>query len=243
MGHENEVVIVDDEEEEEEKEEQEQEQEGCDSIKTTAASAAASASVTKKKRGRGRKKKAPSAEEVSANVAVMQKRKRKRKQKHQSLLTAAAADEEEGLEEQGTMNGLACPTHNKQNPLSLFGMGLLHRLEEQAKQRKKRIVLGGSPNNNNNHAAPGEGAQKIRRKYCNEQAAAAPSHPYALDDRNIYNFKETQATSCFPRQSAQEACQVISMFGFILLGVLVMLAWSQACQVPWMVCFIFWLFW
>jgi hypothetical protein len=105
-------------------------------------------------------------------------------------------------------------------PMALFGMGLLHRLEQQAKLRKKRV--SSSPA----QCAPPEEAPAVlaptEKRHAKpwvvqQEKESSKSKRYALDDRCIFNFKETQASACFPRQSAQEACQVCFVFMHVLL--------------------------
>lgn len=96
------------------------------------------------------------------------------------------------------------PEHQGEASLSLFGMGLLHRLEQQAKQSRKRLT---------NSAKQKALADRKGLQGQNVRKTAAPEMQlqqrglYALDDRCIYNFKDAQASACFPRQSAHEACQ------------------------------------
>ena len=109
-----------------------------------------------------------------------------------------------------------------QASLSLFGMGLLHRLEMQAKQRRKNATITGSAEGSSSkkkgsrHEADQQQSQQHmqqeRRTMLHypprDRPSAAQKQGYALDDQCIYNFKEAQTSACFPRQSAQEACQV-----------------------------------
>ena len=98
-----------------------------------------------------------------------------------------------------------------QASLSLFGMGLLHRLEMQAKQRRKRAM---APAFAEDSGSKKKGDAETAQKQCLEKGTVhsgrerAQKQGYALDDQCIYNFKEAQTSACFPRQSAQEACQV-----------------------------------
>ena len=98
--------------------------------------------------------------------------------------------------------------------MSLFGMGLLHRLEEQAKSHKRRVngkpkqAVGTEQKQQQQQKAAVTGQTDCRGGSMVQTQKKDGRVGYALDDRYIYNFKETQATACFPRQSAQEACQV-----------------------------------
>lgn len=142
--------------------------------------------------------------------------------------------------------------------ISLFGMGLLNRLEVQANNRRKALLgrnnqprrgkkarkeeitrspgeflrvtssgegssdcdadEDGASNSMNHfgtsisasHAAAGHRqTPKETTQNQSQRAFEASSTRFALDDSCIYNFKEKQSSTCFPRQSASEACQLI----------------------------------
>jgi hypothetical protein len=142
----------------------------------------------------------PNASQIPRNKPMPRTRVKKRGRVPASKQGGASADEKE-----------ICPP--------LFGTGLLRRIEKQAVERK--AVLAESkwqregPKSLCHHDANAmtqsesrvQPSDKRKRlvsiKPCDESSA------YALSDSRIYNFKEAQMHSCFPRKSAQAACQAI----------------------------------
>lgn len=100
----------------------------------------------------------------------------------------------------------------------LFGMGVFQHAEKLSAIRRKRMVvkqqsckmgLDGPAKQLESH---GHEPMKCHAKQNHSpQPKGNAAGMYALDDRCIYNFKEVQASSCFPRQSAQDACQVCTL--------------------------------
>ncbi len=149
-------------------------------------------------------------------------RQRKNQGKPRSGSTRRASNNK--VKKGGTPDASA--TAGEDKPHSLFGMGLLNRLEEQARVRRKRMM---SSPPSLAHEASSTGAARCldgssfedsgpstlqlsqrnnlahHRTQCDKQQGGA----YAFSPDCIYNFVETRGSHCFPRQSAQEACQAI----------------------------------
>lgn len=117
-----------------------------------------------------------------------------------------------------------CSTGEKQ--FSLFGIGLLTRLEKQATTRRRRMNSKRAAPDSNVLDKPGSASSAKGQGDAGSSTTTASSVfpdpgdiplqqkrrnsvKYAFDQENIYNFAETRSAHCFPRQSAQEACQAI----------------------------------
>ena len=118
---------------------------------------------------------------------------------------------------------------NAEKQFSLFGIGLLNRLEQQAVSRRRRL---NSKKTLTSAIEDPSKAQQQQHHHRNrpdvEGGASSPpldtqmgardaplqqkrrhASKYAFDQENLYNFAEARSAHCFPRQSAQEACQAI----------------------------------
>ena len=165
-------------------------------------------------------------ERVHGAAAAKKSRSRKRKTQNKQTsgmlgVRGAKVAASAACNPRGSGARTSCGEDEEDKPLSLFGMGLLNRLDQQTKARRKRAPVGlchkGSlqcasaykvscledDDTLDIHGREGSSARNMAF------GGVVGAKGYAFDPECIYNFADTRASHCFPRQSALGACQGI----------------------------------